>query len=92
MIDYIKTNDSLRGFEIYDVLEEARNDMNGLAYLLRSLAIVSDGEGGLVIESSEVNLLADTAFLISGALEKCISTLDRAKGGNEQSSAPKAGQ
>lgn len=92
MIDYIKTNDSLRGFEIYDVLEEARNDMNGLAFLLRSLAIVSDGKGGLVIESNEVNLLADTAFLISGALEKCISALDRAKDGNEQSSAPKAGQ
>lgn len=92
MIDYIKTNDSLRGFEIHDVLEETRNDMNGLAFLLRSLAIVSDGEGGLVIESNEVNLLADTAFLISGALEKCISALDRAKGGNEQSSAPKAGQ
>ena len=92
MIDYISTKDSLQSFEIHDVLQEAATDTNGLAHLLRSLAIVSDGKGGLVIESNEVNLLADTAFLISGALEKCISALDRAKDGNEQSSAPKAGQ
>ena len=91
MIDYISTKDSLRGFEIYDVLEEARNDTNGLAFLLRSLAIVSDGAGGLVIESNEVNLLADTAFLISVALEKCISVLDGNEEDNEQSGAPKAG-